>query len=70
MENYIVRIYRRDNSDPERINGVLESIEQETQRPFASLNTLKNMLATSPEALKAESASSDNNTQPTLALAK
>ncbi len=70
MENYIVRIYRRDSTDPDRINGVLESVEQEIQRPFTSFNSLKNMLATNPEPLKTESAPSDNNLPPTPALAK
>ena len=70
MENYIVRIYRRDSADPGRIHGVLESVEQNIQQPFASLDSLKNMLTTSPEALKAGVASSDNKLQPTLALAK
>ena len=27
MENYIVRIYRRDSTDPDRFHGVLESVE-------------------------------------------
>jgi len=70
MENYIVRIYRRDNTDPDRVNGVLESVEQETRQSFTSLNALSNMLADRPEALKAEPISPDNNTQPTLAVAK
>lgn len=67
MENYIVRIYRRDSDDLERIHGVLESVEQDIQRPFASLDSLKNMLTTTPEALKGGVAPSDNNVQPTLA---
>jgi hypothetical protein len=70
MENYIVRIYRRDSTDPDRVNGMLESVEQETRRPFANLNTLNTMLVNGPEALKRESAPPDNNTQPTLALTK
>jgi len=70
MENYIVRIYRRDNTDPDRINGVLESVEQETRQPFASLNSLRTMLSSGPMVLKAEPESPDNNKQPTLELAK
>jgi len=70
MENYIVRIYRRDNTDPDQVNGVLESVEQETRQPFFSLNALSSMLADRPEVLKTESISPDNNTQPTLAVAK
>ena len=70
MENYIVRIYRRNSADPERVNGVLESVEQETQQPFADLNTLSTMLARKPEASPTESTSSGNSAQPTLSLAK
>ncbi len=70
MENYIVRIYRRDSIDPDRVYGVLESVEQETRHPFASLHTLQEMLATDPETLKTGPTPSDNRLQPTLALAK
>ncbi len=70
MENYIVRIYRRDSVDPEQVNGVLESVEQGTQQPFANLNTLSSMLASGPEAVPTKSTPSGNNTHPTLSLAK
>ncbi len=70
MENYIVRIYRRNSNDPEQVNGVLESVEQETRRPFSDLDTLNTMLASEPEALPTESVPSGSNTQPELALAK
>ncbi len=70
MENYIVRIYRRDSTDPEQVNGVLESVEQDTRRPFANLNTLSSMLANDPEAIPGKSTHSGSNARPTLALAK
>jgi hypothetical protein len=44
MENYIVRIYGRDSGDSDRVTGVLESVEQETRRPFHSLDALRSML--------------------------
>ncbi len=70
MENYIVRIYRRDSTDPEQVNGVLESVEQDTRRPFANLNTLSSMLADDPEVIPGKSTHSGSNAHPTLALAK
>jgi len=44
MENYIVRIYGRDPSDSDRVTGMLASVEQETRRPFHSLDALRSML--------------------------
>ncbi len=46
MENYIVRIYRRDSADPNKVAGVFESVEQETENTFTSLNSLVELLAT------------------------
>jgi hypothetical protein len=45
MENYIVRIYDRDPDDAERVTGVLESVEQQTGRPFHSIGALRSMLS-------------------------
>lgn len=68
MENYIVRIYRRDSSDPEQVNGVLESVELDTRRPFTNLNSLNSMLA--GDSKTTTSAPTGNNTQTKLSLAK
>ena len=46
MENYIVRIYRRDEVDPHKVAGVFESVEQETENTFTNLNSLVSLLAT------------------------
>jgi len=46
MENYIVRIYRRDATDPHKVAGVFESVEQETENTFNHLNSLVSLLAT------------------------
>jgi len=70
MENYIVRIYRRDSTDPEQVNGMLESVEQDTRRPFAHLNTLNAMLAGNLEEAPTKSTPSGSTAHPTLALAK
>lgn len=40
MENYIVRIYRRDPLDPNKVTGVVESVENETEIPFSSISNL------------------------------
>ncbi len=44
MENYIVRIYRRDANDPEKVTGMLESVEYETRQSFHSINALQALL--------------------------
>lgn len=48
MENYIVRIYRRDATDPDKVAGVFESVEQETENTFSSLSSLISLLAKQP----------------------
>lgn len=48
MENYIVRIYRRDAADPSKIAGVFESVEQETENTFSNLGSLMSLLACEP----------------------
>lgn len=37
MESYLIRIYRRDVSDPERITGTVEEIGTEKSQGFKSL---------------------------------
>ncbi|MCO6411548.1 MAG: hypothetical protein J5I92_02275 [Thiogranum sp.] len=44
MENYIVRIYARDQEDPGKVTGTLESVEGETLQAFQSLNALPELL--------------------------
>jgi hypothetical protein len=46
MENYIVRIYRRDAIDPHKVAGVFESVEQNTENTFTDLESLVALLAT------------------------
>ena len=45
MENYIVRIYRRDGADPNKVVGVCESVEQETQDTFHTLGRLMSLIS-------------------------
>ena len=51
MDNYIVWIYDRDPDDSDSVSGILESVEQETRRPFNSLGKLRSMLG-APAATK------------------
>jgi hypothetical protein len=44
VENYIVRIYRRDSSDSENVVGMLENVETQRQQPFHNLVTLTKLL--------------------------
>ncbi len=45
MENYIVRIYRRDQDNPDHVTGMLESVEAETRHPFKTLKGLHSLLS-------------------------
>jgi hypothetical protein len=49
MDNYIVRIYRRDIDDPRRIAGMVEIVDQEEKKAFAGIEELVNILAPVPE---------------------
>lgn len=46
MENYVVRIYRRDPSDPRKVAGVFESVECQTENSFTHLSALLSLLET------------------------
>ncbi len=48
MENYIVRIYRRDSGNPFEIAGIVESVEDEKKQAFKNMNELSQILR-SPE---------------------
>jgi hypothetical protein len=47
MDNYIVRIYRRDLRHPERLVGVVESVERESQQRFHTAHELLAILVES-----------------------
>jgi hypothetical protein len=44
MDNYIVRIYRRDADDPAKAVGVVEYVETGTRRSFADIDELLSLL--------------------------
>ena len=44
MENYIVRIYRRDQDKPAEIAGLVELIEVEKKQAFKNIDELSQIL--------------------------
>ena len=44
LKNYIVRIYRHDEKDSNKVIGVLEHVEEELQASFSSMEELVNLL--------------------------
>ena len=49
MENYIVRIYRRDKYQPDGIVGLVETVETGEIQPFRTLSELTTILAETPK---------------------
>ncbi|HYU68934.1 MAG TPA: hypothetical protein VEL09_06340 [Burkholderiales bacterium] len=47
MDNYIVRIYRRDRRHPEQLVGMVENVEQESQQGFHTARELLEILLAS-----------------------
>jgi hypothetical protein len=45
MENYILRIYRRDECQPDAVVGLVEPVESGEIQPFRTLTELKAILA-------------------------
>ncbi len=45
MENYIVRIYQRDEKNSRKIAGMVEIIEADDKKPFGSFEELQQILA-------------------------
>lgn len=45
MENYIVRICRRDDADPNKLTGVFESVERETRDTFKTVGRLMSLIS-------------------------
>ena len=45
LKNYIVRIYRQDEKDVNKIIGVLEHVEEELQTNFSSMEELVKLLS-------------------------
>ena len=49
MENYIVRIYRRDEQNPDDVIGMVERVEWDDRQPFRGLSELCKILSLCPE---------------------
>ena len=44
MENYIVRIYRRDQDRPDEIAGLVELVEVEKKQAFKNMDELSKII--------------------------
>jgi len=51
MENYIVRVYRRDIQDTCGVTGIVENVENEEKLVFHSLEELCSILSVKPVVL-------------------
>ena len=45
MENYIVRLYRRDDANPENLVGLIETVGADKTRPFHTVSELVAILS-------------------------
>jgi hypothetical protein len=45
MENYIVRLYRRDSTNPEKLVGLIETVGLDKTRSFHTVNELVAILS-------------------------
>ena len=54
MENYIVRVYRRDMQDNHELVGLVENVENEEKLAFHSLEELCSILSVCPVAASVE----------------
>ena len=48
MENYIIRIYRRDDQNPDDVIGMVERVEWGDRQPFRGLSELCKILSLYP----------------------
>ncbi|MBI3779109.1 MAG: hypothetical protein HY274_09410 [Gammaproteobacteria bacterium] len=48
MESYVIRIYRRHDSEPERVVGLVEHPENGAVERFSGVSELVNILLTPP----------------------
>jgi hypothetical protein len=58
-ENYLVRIYRRDKEDPERIAGMVEFIEAGEKKTFATFDDLRTILARDQDTKRRKTSEQD-----------
>lgn len=43
-ECYVLKIYRRDDEDPEVLRGIVEVVETQEQKPIVTLGDLREIL--------------------------
>jgi len=68
MENYIVRIYRRDIKDRSKVTGLVESVERDTRDTFQHLNSLRSILMEEPPSNSSKPVATGNDApEPQLA---
>ena len=44
VDNYIIRVYRRESENPEQIIGIVEIVSTAEARPFTDLDELRDIL--------------------------
>ncbi len=49
MENYVVRVYRRNADDPDGVVGLIEQVEKAQTRSFRTLTELISILSVDPD---------------------
>jgi hypothetical protein len=52
MDNYIIRIYRRDPNDPAKITGLVETVGTDEEKAFTCLEELCETLLTTRMAAR------------------
>jgi hypothetical protein len=53
MESYVIRIYRRNESEPERVVGLVEHPENGAVERFSGVAELVNILLSTPQTVTA-----------------
>ncbi len=48
MESYVVRVYRRDAKDSEKLAGLVELVEVDEEKAFTSFGELRAILNNTP----------------------
>jgi hypothetical protein len=48
MESYVVRVYRRDAKDSEKLAGLVELVEVDEEKAFTSFDELRAILNSTP----------------------
>lgn len=48
LDNYVIRIYRRDRSDPRLMVGIVEEVGSRKKRGFNTFDELREILLTPP----------------------